>query len=339
MMKKTIFINLLLILCSSLAIAQMKLEIKLISSPKLIECEPIWMSIAWENISKEELKVGIPNDPEWSQATKIWINGELRTIFHAYSRDYSLLAPSILKPGERIENKIHLGMFNLANGVYKVKAIADFSNFPPDHFHAIVESNMIEFSIKAPQGIDLQAYQAAEKLPTDNFDKKMSKKDITCAHLFDKDFILSSYPTSLYAGWAIVGTYSGATFTYRNGVDLINDLSLTEEQKKEKSAKSYHRKTMDAPGWISPIGKAEDYLTLAEPFLKVHPDSSLASIIYAKMALAYMVLHRWQEAANALDKCLELGLPPDWSQYETLLKETRQELAKRGLIIGTTNQR
>jgi hypothetical protein len=338
-MKKLIFINLFFILSVSLALAQMKVEVKLISDPKLIECEPIWISLGWENISKEEIKVGVPNDPEWSQAIKIWINGELRKIYHAEKVDWDLLAPSTLKPGAKIEKKINLRMFNLDNGNYGVKAIADFSKFPPDYFHGIVESNMIEFSIEAPQRIDMQAYQSAEKLPTDNFDKKMSKRDITCAQLFDKNFILSSYPTSLYAGWAIVGTFNGATFTYRNGADLINDLSLTEEQKKEKQAKMYHRKTMDAPGWISPIGKAEYFLTLAEPFVKIHPDSSLTSIIYAKMALAYMVLHHWQDAANALDKCVELGLPPDWSQYETLLKEAKQELIKRGLIISKTNQR
>ena len=263
---------------------------------------------------------------------KIWINGEIKTFFHAEKRDYSLLAPSTLKPGERIGKKLNLRMFDLANGFYKIKVIADFSKFPQGYFHGIIESNIIEFNIEAPQGIDLQAYKDAEKLSTDNYDKNMTKKDIVCSWLLRKDFILKKFPTSLYAGWALLATYSGATLTYRNGVELINDLSLTEEEQKEKSAKRYHRKTMDAPGWISPIGVAENYLTLAEPYIKLHPDFSSSSLIHVKMALAYMVLHRWQEGANSIDKCLELGLPPDWSEYKTLLKETRQELARRGWI-------
>jgi hypothetical protein len=201
-MKKILFIYLLLIIYSSLASAQMKIEIKLISSSKLMECEPILMTLSWENISKEEIKVGVPNDPEWSSATKIRINGELRKIYHAEKVDWGLLAPSTLKPGEKIEKKVNLMMFNLDNGNYGVKAIADFSKFPPDYFHGIVESNMIEFSIKAPQGIDLQAYQAAEKQPADHYDKKMTKKDITCGWLLRRDFILEKFPTSIYAGWA-----------------------------------------------------------------------------------------------------------------------------------------
>jgi len=168
---KIAFINVFLIIFSSLASAQMKLEIKLITNPMLVECEPIPMNLSWENTSKEELKLGIPNDPEWSQATKIWINGEMNRISHAENVDWSLLAPSTLKPGEKIKKTINLRMYDLANGFYKVEAIADFSKFPPGYFHGIVESNIVEFSIKAPQGIDLQAYQSAEKLPTDNFDK------------------------------------------------------------------------------------------------------------------------------------------------------------------------
>ncbi|OGF66813.1 MAG: hypothetical protein A2Y62_21785 [Candidatus Fischerbacteria bacterium RBG_13_37_8] len=120
--------------------------------------------------------------------------------------------------------------------------------------------------------------------------------------------------------------------THRNGVDLINDLALTEVERKEKSAKMYNRKTMDAPGWISPIDVAENYLSLAELFIKIHPDFFSASLIYERMALAYMVLHRWQEAAIAIDKCLELGLPPDLQKDKALLEEARQELSKRGWI-------
>ena len=201
-MKRIFIIIITLIAFASLVSAQMKLEIRLISSKKLIECEPIWMSIVWENASQQELKIGIPIQPASSEAISLLINSENKKI-PLHGGDFKLYAPSTLKPGERIEDKINLRMFDLANGYYKVKAIADFSNFPPGYFHGIVESNIIEFSIEAPHGIDLQAYQAAEKLPADNFDKKMTKKDIVCSYLSDKNFVLSAYPTSIYAGWIL----------------------------------------------------------------------------------------------------------------------------------------
>lgn len=113
---------------------------------------------------------------------------------------------------------------------------------------------------------------------------------------------------------------------------LVADLALTEMEKKEIQAKRYHRKTMDAPGYISPNPIAKDYLNLAEPFVKMHPDSYWTSVIYSQIALANMVLHHWQEAADAIDKCSELGLPPDWSKHKTLLMEAREELAKRNWI-------
>lgn len=201
-MKRILIFSIILIAFASIASAQMKLEIKLISSKKLIECEPIWMSIAWENINQQELKIGVSIRPASSEAISLLINDEHKRI-PLYGGDSKLYAPSALKSGERIEDKINIKMLDLANGIYKIRAIADFSKFPPGYFHGIVESNMIEFNIEAPQGMDLQAYQAAEKLPSDNFDKKITKQDIICNHLMNEKFIFSSYPTSTYAGWIL----------------------------------------------------------------------------------------------------------------------------------------
>ena len=301
----------------------MKLEIKLISSPKLIECEPILMNLAWENTSKEEIKIGASNQPDRSKAIKIWINGEPKIIVHQVKGYLKPSAPSILKPGERIEKNINLRMFNLDSGFYVVKAIADFSVFPPDYFHGIVESNTIEFKIEPPQGIDLQAYLAAEKLPTHDFDKKITIKDITCFHLLDSRFILSAYPTSIYAGWS-----------FTSGKDCCNrafgleDLKRANLENLPEPARKRVKETYEGmPGWDL---KQIEKLTA---FINARPEFSLADKFRYAIAFYRADRKEYKEAIAILEelinnKSTEENLKNNCIKFLNAIKEKQTENSK-----------
>jgi len=207
-MRKIILFCIVIFLFNGIVSAQLKLEISIKgtgSLNKFVRGAPMIMTISWENTSQKEIRVGVPNHPSDSSAIVLWINGQLRVIPQLENEEW-WGAPSTLKPAERKENKVDLKLLQLSDGTYKMKAIADFSRLPQYAYKATYESNMVEFSIEAPQGIDLQAYEAASKYLIERFKNSKSDKWYGAAMsntLRDPDFILKAYPNSTYAAWSL----------------------------------------------------------------------------------------------------------------------------------------
>ncbi len=335
-MKHIILLFIILIMINgSFAFSSLEIKLQSISQKFILGEFYDVINITWKNKGEKDLIIPyqiMAFNYDAPQLIKWYVVGPTR-IECKQRRDplikWEALAHEILKAGAEKTLNISLAQLGIVDvGSYEIWMEYDSTNLPAywDDIHITrtnVISNHIKIELNNPIGIDAEIF---------------SKYNNKCNRLtISYDELLKKYPTSTYAGWALLNKYCGATFRYKTAKDMIDDLSLSDEERKIKNARSYGRKDLDNPGWISPIPIAEEYIRLAEAFLKEHPNFSFASLIYSEMALSYMVLHRWQEAYICLDKALKLGIPKNWpgttyelSREERLIKEAKEELIKRG---------
>ena len=183
------------------------------------------------------------------------------------------------------------------------------------------------FSLEEPTGEDAELYKKMKPDAHDIYDSGLKIPEI-----------IDKYPTSTYAAWAIINTDCGARLPSSDGKRLLDDMFLPGKEK------DIYRGTSGVDGkdkniWVTPEEFAEKFVPKAEQVLQAHPDHPNAGLIYARLSLAYMVLHRWQDAFQAAKKSLELpwaewvysAYLPRLEMEKKVLREAKDELLKRGL--------
>jgi len=187
--------------------------------------------------------------------------------------------------------------------------------------------------IEEPLGEDAKVYAKMNTQAHDYTDSGITPQEI-----------ITKYPTSTYAAWA--WPHPGADLKYGSGKEFIDDMLKPLVERKRwgtyvthETGKEYP-KTKDGKYSIkSAEEEAKEYLQYANAFLSVHPNHLNAGIIEARNAIAYMVLHRWQEAYQAAMKSLSLpwaewvnaSYLPRLEMEKKVLREAKDELVKRGL--------
>ena len=192
----------------------------------------------------------------------------------------------------------------------------------------LTERVNVEINYVMPEGIDREAYEYFKGYP-----------------LARPEELLEKYPTSTYAGWVMFSP--GADLEYKGGYELIEDMLKPVNERKrwgtlvEKCEGKNYPKTKTGRYCIkSAEEEAKEYIRFAEAFLPLHNDHPNAGIIYARLFLAYMVVHRWEEAYEAGKKSLELPwakwlyslYPPKLEEEKKVLKEAMENLIRRGLV-------
>lgn len=335
-MKKVFLISLFAFLgiCES-GFGQMKLEIWLVPEAKTIPCVPIELHVAWQNISKDDLRIGPPLVPTASPSLRISLNGSLRSLPLAPVR-YREDAPSVLKPGERIEGITGLPFPDMKPGVYQVKAIADFHNRPEGYFHGVVASNTVDLTILSPSGEDLNAWNNSL---TDQFglDKEppLDQRWRICISLQSPD-ILSRYPTSTYAAYAF-GNLCGLGYPTEQRLNLDQTRSILETllhgdlnrlvTKNETDGST----TTTGEGTTAQVTRKEWLMTMidrAQVVCSPHPNLDMCDRIgFHVMAWHYLELLQFDQANAILRRLSEKAVAPtlreDSKQLLTLVRELR----------------
>ncbi|MCI0447188.1 hypothetical protein L0152_28775 [bacterium] len=274
----------LLLTFPSLAYAQLSMDLKIVPKQSGTYCEPIKIQITWRNDSDHDIIMGPSLNPTNSEAVTIYVNDEpslklpIPKVFIAYTPNLTL------KPGEISEGSIGILGLNLAAGVHKIKAVADFRNAPEDMFQGSAESNVVEFNMKEPSGDNLEAWQyASQKSEAKDPKQRMIE---TCSAL-NKSDILKLYPDSIYASWIVWEKIDNP---------VRDDPKTVSQQIKEGEFPSSNSiQDPESPdGWRSiSSGKAmaEWQLAWLERTLRNHPDFPLPEKIQLAVALNKLVLN------------------------------------------------
>ncbi len=147
-----------------------------------------------------------------------------------------------------------------------------FPGKTPTFLEKLAFSRTLKFVVKEPTGIDLQAYQATNRCP-----------------MCKPSQLLKQYPTSTYAGYALLGLGPGFTMW-----DLVNlsaenrdqHLAVPQGASKEKQDE-FRAKSLEA---------YQSFLDKAKQFLLLHPDFAQIDLLRKEMANALFLLGRQDEA-------------------------------------------
>jgi hypothetical protein len=154
-----------------------------------------------------------------------------------------------------------------------------------------VESNHIKIKLTDPSGIDAEIF---------------NKYKSHCNQMMIyKEDILEKYPTSTYAGWALVSYLPSLSLSINpellleEAMDIktnriLNHCSTHVIYDKEGNAKIMYADEI-----------ASKYAEKAKIFLEAHPDFYYAGPIYARLGTSLVILNRWQEAKIAYENALK----------------------------------
>jgi hypothetical protein len=193
-----------------------------------------------------------------------------------------------------------------------------------------------KYRLVEPVGEDAKAYARMNKEACDYSESSFSG--------LSPQEIIKEYPTSVYAAWTAPSP--GGDLQYVGGKALIEDMLKPVAERKrwgtfvENDNGKKYPKTKDGKYFIKSAEiEAQEFLNYADAFMPSHSDHPNAGLIYARLSLAYMVLHRWQDAFMAAKKSLELpwgawaysSYLPRLEIEKSVLQEAKNELVKRGL--------
>jgi hypothetical protein len=276
----------LLLTFPSLAYAQLSMDLKIVPKQSATYCEPIELTITWHNESNEDLIIGPSLNPSVSEALTIYVNDlpSLKLPLPTAVKVNYINGNLALKPGESSEGSIGILGLNLAAGVHKIKAVADFRNAPEDMFQGTAESNTVEFTMKEPSGNDLEAWQYASK--KSQAEDPLQKMVETCGAL-SKPEILKLYPDSMYASWIV---WEKIDDPLRFDPQALSQLIKEGEFPDSNSVPDPE----SARGWQdirSGKAMAEWQLNWGERILRNHPDFPLTERLHLAVALNKLVLN------------------------------------------------
>lgn len=216
---KKLKLTLAMLSISSMGCAQLKLELGLTPSNRVIECEPVQLRVAWRNIGKENLRIGPEMNPISSGTVEILVNGVSRKQLRPdILPNYSLDAPIDLKPGESREGITGLMQIAEYPGSYKLRAVSDFSSrkVRPGFYSDRTESNEITLTILSPAGEEATLFEKARSRLAISEDKSLMHDangkimhGQVCAQLTDSGTpearsLLDSNLGSLYTAYVIL---------------------------------------------------------------------------------------------------------------------------------------
>lgn len=214
-------IRLLLLFCSfetTICFAQMTLDLAAYPTNQAIECDPNSLRIGWMNTSDGPLQIGPEFSPDQNSAVAIIVNDQVRLRLPRPSSaigERPVVTKTTLDPGEKITGFISVFELRLDPGDYRIRAVADFGQFPEGYFHGLAESNTINLHFSWPSGEDLMAYEWAfqKAFPSkEKYEEELKRssdprygthvRDTICGQLGDLQ-ILKLFPRSIYSSYLL----------------------------------------------------------------------------------------------------------------------------------------
>ena len=271
--------------------------------------EPLKCKIIWENTDQQPIKITygftIANP-----LTKLRIVGNINKecVHEGFKPEWVPGAHATIIPTEKIERSFDLTERGIVNpGSYELWIEFDSTGLPAfwDEYgveRLKAESNHFEFRLLTPTGLDAEVFQ---------------KHKNSCNQIaLTENEILTKFPTSTYAGYALVkkspaGSLLEASVVTSEVRDLVWHVSekATEAQKEEMRRKSRE-------GY-------ESFIKMAQAFLQVHPDFSQAAYLRKEMATCYFYLDKPQEA---------------WLEVEALARLDGQCAEEGRMVLRTRNK-
>jgi hypothetical protein len=326
-MKIKVYLIFIMFIFSLDVYGQLKIEINNVREEWLLG-EPIRIGIYLKNESKGILRT-YRSLMRFSSASslKLYIS-PMEGVEKMSERTEEEIINQIYEYEPLWEYRREIGLFDYIikkAGIYRVKVVYDVrmegSNYVDKGVYlGPSESNEIEIKVKEPAGIDLEAYNYFKGFP-----------------IAYGEELLEKYPTSTYAGWALINRGSGASPNFATGKELLDDLLLPYNQRKGFQGRLDDR-YKDKSKWLTPEDIAEEYERYAEAYLSLHSEEDLSLIIYMRLAMAKAALGKWQESYEAAEKSLAKEWPKWYINqaprivegWRKILIEYKDELIKRG---------
>ncbi|GEM_PF-6855703 len=205
---------------------------------------------------------------------------------------------SELKPGEVVE-KVHLLQPNWLHyppGKYEAQLIIDYSRWPDftkppaGAWAGILECTPAQIEVVEPTGVDKEVFDARGPYPLSGGGK------IT---------IVEKYPTSIYAGYVLLGSFSFE-------VTPSSALLRGEDNRRGPASESAVGIAQRAHEIERDDRLARVLLSGLEAFLGAHPDFPLRSRLEAKRAGLLAYFERYDEARALAKKALAEEENPRW---------------------------
>lgn len=221
---------------------------------------------------------------------------------------------SELKPGEVVEkvNLLQPNWLHYPPGKYEAQLIIDYSRWPDftkppaGAWAGILECTPAQIEVVEPTGVDAEAFKARGPFPLSAGGWE----------------ILRSFPTSIYAGYVLLGTFGG-------GIDGSPDSILWNRDNVRENMRSgpvYVRRDLEAQA-AKYDREAALLLSAVQAFLGTHPDFPLRSRLRLKQAGLLAYFDRYEEA-RALAK---LGLA---EEEDRIWKRDGQKLLDLMVELG-----
>ncbi len=177
------------------------------------------------------------------------------------------------------------------------------------------------------------------KVPT-GVDRIVYKETNGCP-MCKKEWILSHYPTSTYAGWILAYTRFGNNSIPGDWrMDYMEDFYRLDHKKKYATRFIIGHKDR-TPIFRDLREEAEYYILRGEQFLTVHPNHPMKLRILGQMAWAYCTVHNWQKAYETAQEFLRLlneairnhsFIPKDVREWQPFFEGLIRELRRRHLV-------
>ncbi len=209
--------------------AQLKLDVQLQSRQPALLCEPMNMTVHWQNTGSTPIRVGKDRSPTQSKFVSLWINGVFKETMPLSSQTQLSGGDTAISPfgnndrgsaeelagGESRSGIAYLLPFLAAPGTYLIQVKADFTGQEESGFHGKAESNTLTVKIAAPEGKDKEYYDTAVKAATEHRSECLRAKPSDpiqpweiCGRLTSMETgegrqLVARHPDSIYSAWAI----------------------------------------------------------------------------------------------------------------------------------------